>query len=154
MKWSISSAIVAMLMLVICVSCSNNIFDDDKSLVGGVSDVGVLRVEMESSDTRTYIDNECHIHWNNDDRVSVFYGNGDNVECRFEGKTGDRSGEIRPVKTYNSKPAILDAIYALYPYSKDVVLQEEDLLTLTLPTIQSYVEDSFGRGANTMVAVS
>ena len=47
MKWSISSAIVAMLMLVICVSCSNNIFDDDKSLVGGVSDVGVLRVEME-----------------------------------------------------------------------------------------------------------
>ncbi|MBQ2143207.1 MAG: leucine-rich repeat protein [Alistipes sp.] len=154
MKWSISSAIIAMLMLVICVSCSNNIFDDDKSLVGGVSDVGVLRVEMESSDTRTYIDNDCHIHWNNDDRVSVFYGNGDNVECRFEGKTGDRSGDIRPVKTYNSKPAILDAIFALYPYSSDVVLQEEDLLTLTLPTIQSYAEDSFGRGANTMVAVS
>lgn len=154
MKWSISSAIIAMLMLVICVSCSNNIFDDDKSLVGGVSDVGVLRVEMESSDTRTYIDNECHIHWDYDDRVSVFYGNGDNVECRFDGKTGDRSGEIRPVKTYNSKPAILDAIYALYPYSKDVVLKEENLLSFTLPAVQSYSEGSFGRGANAMVAAS
>lgn len=153
MKWSISRAFITVLIAAVCAACSN-IYDSDGASVDVIYDDGVLSVGMEGNDTRTYIGDDRHIYWNADDRVAVFYGNGDNVECRFEGKTGDRSGEIRPVKSYNSKPAILDAIFALYPYSSDVVLQEEDLLTLTLPTIQSYAEDSFGRGANAMVAVS
>ena len=154
MKWSILSAFLAVLISVFCVSCGN-LYEDERASSGVVSNDGVLRAGIEGVETRTYIDNECHIHWNHDDRISVFYGNDENVECRFEGATGDREGDISPVVALdNSKYAILDAIYALYPYSKDVVLQEEDLLTFTLPAVQSYAEDSFGPGAHAMVAVT
>ena len=153
MEWNISRVLASMVIVVMCVACGN-IFEDANVTNDSNHDNGVLTVDFEDADTRTYIDDSCKIHWHADDRVAVFYGNGDNVECRFSGATGDMTGEIKPIATPNNSSAILDAIYALYPYSKGVVLQQEDLMTFTLPSEQTYAENSFGRGANAMVAVS
>ena len=153
MKWSILGAFVATFAAALCVACGN-LYEDDKAHGEAESEDVVLSVGLETSDTRTYIDNECHIHWNYDDRLAVFYGNGQNIEFRFEGATGDTSGEIRPVTSLGSTIAPLGAIYALYPYSENVAIKTKGLLRFTLPSVQKYAEGSFGLGANAMVAVS
>ena len=48
----------------------------------------------------------------------------------------------------------LNRHYALYPYSSDITITEKGVITATLPAGQSYAENSFGLGANTMVAVT
>ena len=153
MKWSILRAFVAVIIAAIGVACGSQHLDENM-LSGAVSDDAVLSVGIEPSDTRTYIDNSCHLHWNNDDRIAVFYGNGENVEFRFEGATGDTKGEIRPVTSLGSTIQSLGAVYALYPYSEAVAVQRKGVLLFTLPEVQSYAEDSFGLGAYAMVAVS
>ena len=142
-------SVLASLVFAAC----GNISDESNIIDGGVLDKWRLSASFEEDDTRTYIDEDCKIYWHNDDRLSVFYGDYNNVECRFTGATGDKSGDIVPVAATGGGSPIFDAIYALYPYDKDAELSDSGI-TFTLPAVQSYAEDSFGRGANAMVAAS
>lgn len=134
-------------------SACGNISDESNIIDDGVLDKWRLSASFEEEDTRTYIDEDCKIYWHNDDRLSVFYGDYNNVECRFTGATGDKSGDIVPVAAVDGGTTLFDAIYALYPYDKDAELSDSGI-TFTLPAVQTYAEDSFGRGANAMVAAS
>lgn len=120
-----------------------------------VSNDGVISVSFEDGVSRTYISDACELRWHADDRISIFYGDYTNREYRFDGVTGDVSGTISPVDTpQQGEEYSFDAMYALYPYSESIALSHGGVLSMTLPSVQSYAGNSFGRGANVMVAMS
>ena len=106
-------------------------------------------------ETRTYVENNKFLSWHEDDRLTVFYGNTINRQYKFNGTAGDNSGPFSfvPSEELGADNAF-NNIYALYPYNPDVRITEEGVITLTLPAEQTYAENSFGRGANTMFAVT
>lgn len=110
---------------------------------------------IESEPTRAYVDEKLMVLWNADDRVSIFNQNTFNHEYAFTGNDGDNSGTFTKVPNENfltSNP--LDLVYSVYPYQESTKISNDGILTVNLPSKQAYRENSFGRGANTMIAVS
>ena len=110
---------------------------------------------IEGATTKAYVDEDLRVLWHADDRVSIFYEYTFNRQYRFTGETGDNSGTFEKVPqddfiTGNA----LDYVYAVYPYKEGTKISNRGVLTLDLPATQTYVENSFGIGANTMVSCS
>ena len=106
-------------------------------------------------DTRTYVEDGKYLRWHEDDRITAFYGNTLNRQYKFKGKTGDNSGTFALVPSGELGTGNeLEAIYAVYPYDENATITDAGVISLTLPATQSYAENSFGKGANTMVAVT
>ena len=114
-----------------------------------------LEQPAEEEGTRLYADDDLHLRWNADDRISIFNRNTYNQQCRFTGETGDNAGGFDKVAgpefmTGNE----ISHIVAVYPYLSYTRISESETITLTLPTEQHYAENTFGLGANTMVSVT
>ena len=109
--------------------------------------------------TKVYADENMRLKWNAADHVSIFVYNGKgntlNSEYEFAGEDGDAGGMFTPVpSTVFGTGSELDHIYAVYPYSIQNKIDHDGVMTLYLPSEQTYKEGSFGIGANTMVAVT
>ena len=112
---------------------------------------------IEDGNSRTYVDEQIRMRWTAEDCITLFEKNTYNRTFMFTGKTGANAGGFRKVSTDDNYwfGYDVDANYAVYPHSDDNTLDETDLfLTVDMPAEQTYVENSFGLGANTMVAVS
>lgn len=114
------------------------------------------RIENDAtSDTRAYVDAALKVLWENDDRISLFNKYTYNKEYRFTGETGANAGVFTEA---NSGEIVtgneLDNVYAIYPYQESTAISNDGVITLNLPAVQSYKENSFGRGANTMVSAT
>lgn len=110
---------------------------------------------VADSGTRVFADSQLRVLWNSDDRISIFDHYTFNKEYRFSGETGDNSGSFSYVDqgsfiTGND----LDYNYAVYPYREDTRINNDGIISYTLPSTQPYYEGSFGPGANSMVSVS
>ncbi len=142
------------LLVVMAVSCVEEQHID----VQVFTDDPVFYATMEDSDvaaTRAYVNDQLRIRWDEGDHISIFNKNTSNREYAFQGQTGDNSGEFRKVPSesfFAGNP--LDYVYAVYPYSESTGISDDGEITLTLPAEQSYRENSFGPGANTMIAVA
>lgn len=114
----------------------------------------IFTASFEQDQTRTYLEDGNLLRWNAGDQISLFDGNTLNRQYQFDGETGDNSGTFSIVdKPYGTGNA-LNANYAVYPYAFDVKISEGGVITAMLPSVQNYAENSFGLGANTMVAVT
>ena len=105
--------------------------------------------------TRVFADSQLRVLWNADDRVSIFNKSTYNRQYRFDGQDGDNSGSFKVVPSddfVTSNP--LDYVYSVYPYSENTKISNDGEITVYLPAVQSYREDSFGLGANTMIAIT
>lgn len=103
--------------------------------------------------TKTYWGNNLKVLWNANDLISVFGYNPTNVKYRFLGADGDASGEFEIMGEKNDQE-LFNAIWAVYPYSSDITINSSGTeISLNLPADQTYRANSFGPGANTMVAV-
>ena len=142
---------VAVLAFVGC----NNAFEDEHYARLEQNVLPTLTAGFEDA-TRTYVEQDTYLRWHADDRLTIFYGNTLNHQYKFLGKSGATGGEFEPVKSGNLGTGnSFDHIYAVYPYDANVSLDDiEKSMSLSLPAEQRYSEDSFGRGANTMVAVT
>lgn len=112
---------------------------------------------IEERTSRTYVDEQIRMRWTAEDYVTVFTKNTYNRTFMFTGKTGDNAGGFRQTSVDDPYWFGYDVAnsYAVYPHSVDNKLDETNLfLTLNMPAEQTYAENSFGLGANTMVAVS
>ena len=118
------------------------------------SESRTFTASFEQNESRTYIEEGNLLRWTEGDQISLFEGNTLNRQYQFDGKTGDNSGTfslvVKPFGTGND----LTAHYAVYPYASNIKITEKGVITATLPAEQSYAENSFGLGANTMVAVT
>lgn len=144
------SFLAALLPLLFC-ACSSFIEENSAPIIPAISDLQAGFAD----ETRTYVENGRYLRWHEDDRLTAFYGNTLNRQYKFKGKTGDNSGSFAHVPSGDLETGnAFDRIYALYPYNETTTITDEGEISLTLPALQSYAENSFGRGANTMIAVT
>ena len=116
---------------------------------------------IEGSDadaaTKTYVDDQIRMRWTANDKITMFNRTTYLRQYTFTGKTGANAGGFKKTSEddefwYGDD---VDNIYAVYPYSDDITLDETSCaLTLNMPAEQRYAVNSFGLGANTMVSVS
>lgn len=112
---------------------------------------------FESSDSRTYLDDRKRMRWHEKDCVTLFRKNTYNRTYMFKGQTGANAGGFGQVSVDDEFWYGIDVPYnyAVYPHSTDITLDETDcVLTVKMPAEQTYAENSFGIGANTMVSIS
>ena len=145
---------LTLLALVLC-SCAETFVGEEIARPNNENLPDLTASFADEDATRTYIEEGKYLRWNEDDRLTIFYGNTLNRQYKFNGATGDNSGTFSLVPdgmlgTGNA----FDHIYALYPYNADARISDEGVISLTLPAVQNYAENSFGRGANTMLAVT
>ena len=146
--------LLTLLALVLC-SCAETFVGEEIARPNNGNLPDLTAAFAEDDNTRTYIEDGKYLRWNEDDRLTIFFGNTLNRQYKFNGKTGDNSGTFSLVPdgmlgTGNA----FDRIYALYPYNADARISDEGIISLTLPAEQTYAENSFGCGANTMIAVT
>ena len=107
------------------------------------------------AETRVFTDSKLRVRWNEGDHISIFERNTYNQEFEFLGDTGDTAGDFDLVESsgYHSGGDIEDGhVYAVYPYEKKNKCDFDGTLTVAFPSTQHYKKDSFGVGANVMVA--
>ena len=146
--------LLTLLALVLC-SCAETFVGEEIARPNNESLPDLEAAFADKEATRTYIEEGKYLRWNEDDRLTIFYGNTLNRQYKFNGATGDNSGtfSLVPDGMLGTDNAF-DHIYALYPYNADARISDEGVISLTLPAVQNYAENSFGRGANTMIAVT
>lgn len=106
-------------------------------------------------DTKTYVENKFSLRWTKDDRLSVFAGNTYNCEYKYDGETGADNGTFSVITSAEViSGEALQAYYAVYPYNVSHEINPKEGLSVVLPFVQNYAENSFGLEANTMVAVT
>lgn len=119
----------------------------------------VFHARFENVETKTLFDESFHLLWNPEDRISVFKGNTNNRQYRNKYLTIKNYADFIFVDegdVYHSGSDLSNpASYAVYPYSQETYIDESDeSIVYTLPTEQEYAVNSFGIGANVMVAVT
>ena len=105
--------------------------------------------------TKVFADEDLKVLWNADDRISIFNMSTQNDQYMFTGDDGDTGGQFEEVPANTKSRSDLEHVYAVYPFSADNAIDNTgSQITVNLPEEQSYLEHSFGKGANTMVAVT
>ena len=146
--------LLTLLVLVLC-SCAETFVGEGVARPNNENLPDLTATFAEEETTRTYIEEGKYLRWNEDDRLTIFYGNTLNRQYKFNGATGDNSGTFSLVPSGELGTGnTLDAIYAIYPYDENASITDSGVISLTLPATQSYAENSFGRGANTMLAAT
>ena len=145
-----------LLPLLLTVSCSV-LEEDNAQTLDSSNDVFYAKMETpaEASQTKVYVDENLRVLWHKNDCVSIFNKNSYNQEYRFTGETGANAGSFEkiPVEDFiTANP--LDNIYSIYPYRNTTEISNQGRISVELPATQSYAQNSFGPGVNTMVSVS
>lgn len=132
--------------------CTNNTFDNKNIADNTLPD---LTAGFADDETKTYVENGKYLRWHEADLITAFYGNALNRQYKFNGATGANNGTFSLVPSGELGTGnTLGAIYAVYPYDATASISDEGVISLTLPATQQYAENSFGEGANTMIAVT
>ena len=119
-----------------------------------------FHASMPECDTRTYVEDNKYLRWNAGDEITVFNGNSYNSHWKFAGENGANSGKFTEIEDsgfVTGTPLNLTANYAIYPYDENITITESGVVSLPLPATQAYnhtYANSFGAGANTMMAVT
>lgn len=145
----ISTGIGLLLLLGGCQS-------QEKATDDSVAGLPVFHAAVEATadpDAKAFMDAECRVYWNADDRISVFPKKTANLPYRFLGADGDKSGDFAALESYVLDGS-LKKYYAASPYRADNTLSAEGVLGMTLPAGQAYFAGTFDPAAQLMAAVS
>lgn len=118
----------------------------------------IATTESYSPETKTSLNNG-NVLWKTGDQVSVFAASTINDQYQVtDGSNGKTSASLNKINPAGFVAGVdLDDNVAYYPYSasNEVAKNGSDYdLTVSLPSIQSYAENSFANGAFPMVAVT
>ena len=104
--------------------------------------------------TRTVVVNDKSVLWNTGDAVSAFFSGTSNAKYLYDGDDAVANATLG--LSANGVAGIeLGKSYAVYPYHADnasVLDGGVEKLQVNFPAVQNYAANSFGRGANVMVA--
>ena len=152
-RFTILAALIAL------VGCSQYSEELDK-IAAPIQKQTEFHASMPECDTRTYVEDNKYLRWNAGDEITIFNGNSYNSHWKFAGEDGANSGKFNEVEEgsfVTGTPLNLIANYAIYPYDENITITESGVVSLTLPAVQEYdhtYANSFGEGANTMMAVT
>lgn len=148
------------LAAVALVGCSQ--FDDiDQPIQGGDDNTSGILPEVVSavvpddydSESRTFVVRDQHVLWQTDDAISYFAGTM-KAKYVYTGVRGVTTANFDLVEESNISRILYTN--AVYPYDADASCEHVggvDQLSVNYPAVQNYAVDSFGNGANLMVAV-
>ena len=143
---------VQALVCLLAVACSVQ-EPDTKGIASPKDDVFFASMESYSdAETKVYVDNKVKLHWDADDRISLFNESALNQEYRFTGKTGDKDGFFEKVSDPFGFGTELEYVCAVYPYDGTIKISNANVMKVSLPAEQAYREGSFGPGANLMIS--
>ena len=148
-------------MMLALASCTNSIDNENSLRMRQVADADILFYavtegnEEDGPETKVYADSQMRVLWNANDQITIFNKNTYNQPYRFKGEDGDNAGGFAKVPTDEfTTGSPIENIYAVYPYQEPTEFTYEGEIGLTLPALQTYKKNSFGIGANTMVAAT
>lgn len=116
----------------------------------------------EERESRTYVENDQDILWQNGDALSLFYANCRNVKFQYNGESGASAAKfdfVPETGILGDKTLKNLQTHGLYPYYENATTEYDEAsnafnISTLFPTTQHYAPNSFGRGANVMVAAS
>lgn len=100
--------------------------------------------EVASAITKTHLENERYVFWDDSDAITVLGAEGKFHSKAIAIKEGGR------VATF-TMPSGTKGTFALYPKDEQALFNE-DKVTTTLPVVQTATEGSFSQGANLALA--
>ena len=104
--------------------------------------------------TRVHVEGGQALEWTDGDCITVFNLNSGNSMFRLAGITETGRAQFEVISATEG-PEAIGLSYAVYPYDETHCIDASTgMLTVELPAVQHYMEDSFGLQANTMVAVT
>ena len=150
---------LGVLTAIAAVSCTVSEVSDpaEKDLITQPGKTYYATIEDEPDDaTRTLANEQYQVLWHADDRVTLFEDLTYGKEYRFAGEDSEPGGPFEPVpiEGYIGGSDLGGKTFALYPHRKDTKINTEGVITYQFPGIQTYLPNSFGRGANPMMALA
>ena len=109
--------------------------------------------DSDTTKTRTYVDGK-KVLWNKGDNITYFYHKFHGAHYKYEGKDGVAEAEFTKF-TEGTIDFELSRSYAIYPFEVGASCIQDngvEKLQVFYPAEQNYIPNSFGRGANVMVA--
>lgn len=136
------ASLYASLLALVVVSCDEgrDVIEEPEFLYVTIGD-----------QTKVQMDAALHTYWNEGDVVSVFRGTSSNDCWAFTGSTGETTG-VLVKRTEGSTSFDAKQTVILYPYLEENSLSPEGVLSTSVDGFQLYEPDSYGVGANRMVA--
>ena len=107
-------------------------------------------------ETKVYADEKLRLRWDSEDLITIFERNTANSKYKVTNLSiNGNACDFAPVES-SQAGATLPNSYAVYPYAENTSISASDpyKIEVLLPNAQEYRENSFGIGANTMVAVA
>lgn len=134
--------LIALTLLLTSCTKSDEILDEPIA-----NNARTFVASIEDNQTRVHIEG-LSIYWDDNDRISILDGT-NNVEYAYSYQNEENTFSPITQTSLNEGD-----VYAVYPYNASNSVDANGVITLTFPETQSYAENSFGQGANTMVAQS
>lgn len=149
--------LLAILLMPALAACQSEWSEESvSSLDKSAPRVYYASTEQSAPETKVYADDQLRILWNAEDSIAIFEKNAYPMLFRFEGNDGDNAGSFEQMEDEDDIfwfGAEIEHYVAVYPYDENLAINNDgNVITLTLPEEQKYLENSFGIGANTMVA--
>ena len=147
-----------MLLLSSCEKNEDGLSTDNTN--GGKIFTAVMPTVEETPESKTSTADGKSVIWNEGDMVSLFNGKNVNEKYRVKEGEGGKSSTTLVKVTDSDSPAGSDATFdaniAYYPYGTVNYTGKgsNHSLEVTIPNTQAYAQNSFGKGALPMVAVT
>lgn len=151
---------ISALLALALVGCIDNPMPDDPIPTGPVeAEVeapSTLYTLFERVESRTSVANEKYMRWSEGDEISFFPRVNSNTHYQLQSSSVADNGYsiFERVSEATAYGTTLNYAYAVYPYAEGVHIDSEGEISVQLPEVQYYAENSFGQGATPMVAVS
>ena len=150
------------LLSALAVSCTMTEIDSLDPGRSGVPESFYATIEdqPDTEGTRTFTEEDLLIHWNKEDRITIFNNNVGGMAYFFTGEEGDLGGgfdvcgdEEQSGSFIGGTSDLGGGIFAVYPHRKDTMINPAGTITYTFPDIQTFDRNhSFGKEANVMLA--
>lgn len=144
----ISAAAIALLF-----SACERVEEIEAPVSGQMEEMRFVASIESGADTKTMIDGNVgdetrYLKWLPGDAIGVYNGS----SGKFE-KFVNVNAETSASGVFEGANTVQDVYYAVYPYSElHSYADREKIMTVDLPIVQNYAENTFGNGANPMVA--
>ena len=114
--------------------------------------------DSTSAETRSYLDSDGSVLWNQGDQVSVFAATTGNLQYQVsDDSAGKTEATLKQIGGSSTSTTITGNV-AFYPYASGASIAESEgtftISGIELPATQTYIAGSFGNGAFPMAAVS
>ena len=141
--------------LLLAVSCNVKEIPEADVPIMGYGECYASIESALSTVSKAYADEQLRVLWHADDRISVFGKYTYNQEYAFAGETGDNAGVFNKIDNGDVVAGnALPGVWAVYPYQSTTSISNDGVLSISFPVVQSYAQNSFGRGAGVMVSAT